>query len=667
MATSIKIDKYLNTAISALSVVYVCMLLHFSLYMWETRKRYGILFIGMTLLISILIAGRDGKILPKIKNITINRCAMVVLALATLGSFLYFFFSFYALVDYRAGDYNTLDTVCSFVAIYLVFHLLIIRSGLVIPLVAAGFLLYGLFGDLFPSGTFLSHTPMSFSRVLEVCATEVVGIFGMLNEIGATYVAIFAFFASIVQGFGGLDYVIRLAYQVVGKSPRNLPQVAVLSSMAFGGMSGSAIANVVGTGAFTIPTMKRFGVPAKIAAAIESIASSGGQIMPPILGAVAFVMADYLNKRYYEIMLNSIYPAVIFFGIVAIGVYFISHKYVRPDLEAGAVIAGMSGEVKSMTRVEKFEGIPILAGFVVLLAVFIIWQVDILLGGFFTILAFLISRLIYDICVKRLSYSTLKEYFINIYKGMVIGTETMLTIGLMLSILGIVISVLTTTGLAEKLSFYMVQYFGTNMIIFMFFTCLICILFGMAVSTVAAYILTVTLAAPAMLKLGIPALVTHFTVFYWSMLSGITPPVAAVCVAGAGVAGSKFFPTCWEAVKLGFPIIFLPVLFVTEPRLLDFGLGGLEPFFVCFIGFAAFAAAIQSNYGVWNRLILFLLAIGVFFSKYYFEGQMVKRLLAVITVAAFFLMLRARKRKRNAGKQVQELELPAACVTRVEE
>ena len=627
MLSKIKVSEYLNILISVLSIIYVGMLFHFSLFMWETRKRYGILYIGLTLLIAIIIAGRDRKILPRINGI-LNYSIMLLFIIGSVIGMLYFFFNFENLVCYRAGDNTTADFIFSFIMIYLVFHLSIVRSGIVIPLVSFIFIIYGLVGHLFPAGTFFSHAPMSFSRILAVSAAEVDGIFGMLNEIGATYVAIFVFFASLIQGFGGLDYVVKMAYQIVGKSKVHLPQVAVLSSMAFGCMSGSAIANVVGTGAFTIPTMKKFGVPGKIAAAIESVASSGGQIMPPILGAAAFVMADYLNKFYFEILLNSVYPALIFYSTVGISVYFLSKRYVKADVETheDEII-----KVK-MTRAEKLEGLPILIGFLVLLIVFRVSKLNILLGGLFTTVAFLVSRLVYDICLKHLKYSTFKEYFVNIYKGMVIGAEMMLTIALMLSILGIVINILTTTGLAEKLSFYMVEYFGSSLILFMFFTCVICILFGMGVTTVAAYILAVTLAAPAMLKLGVPAIITHFSVFYWSMLSGITPPVAPVCVAGAGLAGSKFFPTCWESIKLGFPIIFLPIIFVTEPRILEFGFVGLEPFIICIVGFAAFAASIQSDFGIWNKLILFILSLGIFFAKYFIDNQNIKRALVIITV-----------------------------------
>ena len=175
-----------------------------------------------------------------------------------------------------------------------------------------------------------------------------------------------------------------------------------------------------------------------------------------------------------------------------------------------------------------------------------------------------------------------------------------------------------------------------------------------------AYILAVTLAAPAMLRLGIDPLVTHFSVFYWSMLSAITPPVAAVCVAGAGIAGSRFLPTCIEALKLGFPIFFLPILFLTEPRILDFSLSGIEPALVCLIGFAAFAAFLQSDFKIGHRLALFCLFILIFFSKYstwtIFAGNTCKRVFVLITLGYLIYLLKkaAQKRKAKLKPKVEE-------------
>ena len=455
MDARLKPDKWFDILINFLSVVYVTMLLHYSVVMWDTKKKYGVLYLGMTLVICILRAGKNQKIFPKVKGL-LNYLFMALLLAAAIGGTGYFFLNFDDLVYVRVGDNTLTDLVFAFIMLYLVFHFLIAESGLVIPSVAGVFILYALFGDRFPPGTFFYHCPMNVERVLEVTASQVDGIFGMLNEIGATYVAIFAFFAAIVQGYGGLDYVIRLAYQVIRKNKSNIPQVAVVSSMAFGGMSGSAIANVVGTGAFTIPTMKRFGVPDKIAAAIESIASSGGQIMPPILGAVAFVMADYLNKFYYEIMFHSIFPALVFFGIVILSIYFISKKYIPDDLE---IEDDPMLNIQMSTK-EKLAGIPILLAFVTLIVVFVIWQLDIMVGGFCTIVAFLCFRFVYDLMAQGFKVKVFKEYILNLYSGMVIGAKMMLSIALMLSILGIVVNVLATTGLAEKISFVMVQEFG---------------------------------------------------------------------------------------------------------------------------------------------------------------------------------------------------------------
>jgi TRAP-type uncharacterized transport system fused permease subunit len=254
------------------------------------------------------------------------------------------------------------------------------------------------------------------------------------------------------------------------------------------------------------------------------------------------------------------------------------------------------------------QGVPIAAGLLALLIVFIVYRVNILIGGFYTIMAFLVARFIYEIIAARGRFTFLKTFLKGVYNGTIKGATIMVPIGAMLGTLGIVVRVLTTTGLAEKISYYMVTFFGGKLILLLFFTMVICILFGMAVTTVAAYILVVTLAAPALLKVGVPPLVAHFTVFYWAMLSGITPPVAAVCVITSGIAGSNFMKTCWESMKLGSPKFIMPFLFVAYPAILSFSGTGFLTFLIFGIAFCALSAGIQSGWGWWQQILLLALA-----------------------------------------------------------
>jgi TRAP transporter 4TM/12TM fusion protein len=582
-----------------LSIIYVGILLHYSIFLWETRQRYGIIFLTLTMMIAAVMIFRRHAVSGRRRFFLFG--SIISLFFLALASGLYFWIEYPSLVYERAGFINKIDMAVSALFICIVIGFTWKTTGATIPIVTLVFAAYGAFGHWIPG--FLYHPPIYFDRFMEILCAEINGVFGVLTQIGATWIAIFAFFAGFVQGFKGLDYILRTIYKLIGRWKVNIPQTAVLSSMGFGCMSGSAGANAAGTGSFTIPTMKRFGIPSAHAASIEAVASSGGQIMPPILGAAAFVMCDYLGMYYYEILLASIFPSIIFFGSTMLSVFFIAKRYIDPSAEID-----MPQEFKEKMSVSYLlQGIPIALSIMVLLIVFIFYQVNILIGGFCIIAAFLITRLVYEAFAAKGKIRFLLIFLKGVYNGAVKGTEIMVPIGAMLGTLGIVIRILTTTGLAEKISYYMVFFFGDQLLLLLFFTMVICILFGMAVTTVAAYILVVTLAAPALIKVGVSPLVAHFSVFYWAMLSGITPPVAGVCVITAGISGSNFLKTCWEAMKLGSPKFIMPFLFVAYPSILSFSAKGLQNFIVFGIAFCALSAGIQSGWGWWQQILLLFL------------------------------------------------------------
>jgi TRAP-type uncharacterized transport system fused permease subunit len=248
-----------------------------------------------------------------------------------------------------------------------------------------------------------------------------------------------------------------------------------------------------------------------------------------------------------------------------------------------------------------------------LLYVFVIYRVNILLGGFFTIMAFLFSRFIYELLLSKGRPIFLMKFIRGVYGGVKRGAEIMVPIGAMLAALGIVVRVLTATGLAEKISYQLVSSFGSSLWILLFFTMILCIVFGMAVTTVAAYILVVTLAAPALLKVGIQPLVAHFVVFYWAMLSNLTPPVAGVCVVTARLAKAKFLSTCWESMKLGAPKFILPFFFISYPEILSFTFEGFVAFLIATVGFITLSAGIQSEWGFFPQMAMIVLSCIVLF------------------------------------------------------
>ena len=610
MSQNKTLQKILNieTLYSLLCIIYVWILIYYAIVMWETRQRYSIIFLAMTLMLSSLLYLRKKRLIGPVGKA--EKIFFLALFFLSFFSGIYFWVEFPSLVWERAGCINQTDMLFSAVFLYLVIHLTWATSGKIIPLVTLTFVAYALFGQWLPG--VLYHPPISFTRFMEICCAEIDGVFGMLTQIGATWIAIFAVLAGFIQGFGGLDYILRATHRLVGSRRTGIPQISVIASMAFGGMSGSAAANAAGTGAFTIPIMKKFGIPSAEAAAIEAIASSGGQVMPPILGAAAFVMCDYLGMFYYEILFASIFSSIIFFGSTMLSVYFIAKRYISPDREVE-----MPPEFKEkMSTNYLLQGVPIAIAFIALLFIFIVYKVNILVGGFFTTVAFLVSRLLYEAIIARGRPSFVTAFVKGVYRGTLRGASMMIPIGAMLGCLGVVVRVLTTTGLAERLAYYTVSVSGGNLWLLLAVTLLICIVFGMAVTTVAAYILVVTLTAPALLQFGIEPLVAHFIVLYWAMTSAFTPPVAAACVITAGIAEANFFKTCWESIKLGSPKFLLPILFVTYPQLLSLTPSGFYTFLIAMVGFSGFTAGLQSGWGRWPQAILIVLGLLVILSPF---------------------------------------------------
>lgn len=606
---SIFFKRAMGLSFSFFSIIYVFMLFHYALTMWETGRRYGIIFLGMSfLLISINLLQKNDfeKLAGKIKGILI-----FLGLLASVGGCLYFWREYMALQLQRSGDLNNYDVWISLVLVFISVVYCWLTSGATIPVVAMIFISYAFWGNQLPG--FLRHMGVSMYRFAEFSAGEISGIFGSLTVLGATYIAMFVFFAGFVQGFGGLDYIMRLSYKIVGKSPTGLPQIAVISSMAFGCMSGSPAANAAGTGALTIPTMKRFGIPGAVAAAVETVASSGGQIMPPILGAVAFVMCEYLGLFYYEVLMASFFPALIYFIVLMLSVYFIGARYAKQGKEED-----IPDDIKRpMTKRELLLGLPLLFGLMSMVLLFIIFRLNIMFGGLIGTIVFLVVQFIYDLTGSKQFLETMKGYVLCFYNGILTGTKMMLQIVPMLAVLGVVVRILAVTGLADKITFALIEIGTHNVWAFLFLTMCVCIMFGMAVTTVGAYILVVTLVAPAMIRLGTPALITHFAVFYWALLSGFTPPVAGVCIITSQIAKSNFWSTCWESMKLGLPIFILPYFFVSYPELLTFSGAGLKSFVMALAGLLALASSLQALWSFKLRIILALLGLIILFVELY--------------------------------------------------
>ncbi len=585
-----------KTIYVTLCTVYVLGILLFALFMFETREELILLYLPFTLI--ILILNPDGKIRLWFGKMPHKVLLLIIIGLLIATAF-YFRTQYQSLLYERLGNYATADYFFSLILLVLTFFLTWVEYGASIPVLALVSLVYAYWGDFFPG--FFHHKGLSISRIIAITATEFNsgdGVLGSLPQIGITWVAIFTIFAGIAFALGVLDYIMKITYNIFKKFRYGVPQIAVISSMIFGMFSGSGAANVAGTGSFTIPLMKRYKIPAYIAGSIESVASSGGQVMPPVMGTAAFVMASYLGKYYWEIMIIGFLPAIIFYACVALAVYIYARQFLKISSEVAE-----EPKIGKLTKMEILDGLPVVLAIVVLVVAMSVFWLDVMLAGFFMTVAYVVMWVVWQAIRLPNKRELFRGFAGNLLKGLRAGAESTASITNMLACIGIIVAVLIQTGLAQKLSFGIVELAGGNKVYLILLAAGLCIIFGMVASTVASYILTVTLAAPILLGMGVPLLVTHFSIFYFAMLGLITPPVAPCCAVASGIAKDSFLKICWYAIKIGMPLFILPLAFFSHQGIIIHGAGTVTAIFIIALGMASLTLGINLQYTGFKSLV----------------------------------------------------------------
>ncbi|WP_255197795.1 TRAP transporter permease [Halorarius litoreus] len=427
--------------------------------------------------------------------------------------------------------------------------------GMAITSVVIAAVAYAMAGPWLPG--FLGHTGMSWQDVARFGAIGLSGTYGFILGVGTTWVAIFIMFAGMAKTFGALDYILDVGTELGNKLRSGVVQVAVISSMAMGSITGSAAANTATTGSFTIPMMKRQGVREDFAAAIESVASSGGQMMPPVMGVAAFIMADILQVPYVRIIQAGLLPALLFYFSVGIAVQFVVLKFGWTTEKTGEFD-------RSILRGGAHFAIPL----GVLVYTLVVLRLTPLSAGLYTALTMVGTMYVRNLAVDGPSVGTLVDTTAQTLRGFRDGAVDMAPLVGVLAAMGIIISMLTQTGLAQKISIRMVGLAGGVLIAVLLMAMVLSILFGLGMPTPAAYILVVILVAPGIIQVGVPEITAHLFVFYFAMLSAITPPVAVAVAVGARIADADFLQTGMQALRIGAPGFFIPFAFISNPSLI---------------------------------------------------------------------------------------------------
>ena len=639
-------SKALDIIILILSAGILLFLASYAILIWESPARLVLIFIPLVLILWSLREMRDGTLLPLSSrwNLLLGIFLMALLAYSAY----YFYSEFHALLFERAAANNLTDMVLAVVLLFLVVLATWKEMGAAVPIVMIVFVAYAFLGEYFPSGSILYHRGISFSTFMGFSVLTPDGIFGTLPICGFTLVMIFLFFAGIVHGFGGLTYIINLSRRLTRRFTWGLPQIPVISSMFFGTFSGAAAANVAATGSFTIPMMKRFGVPARTAAAIEAVASSGGQIIPPVMGVAAFLMAEFLGIRYIQIVAMGFAPALVFYICAAFAVYLITRDLPISKLPHAEREEGLDKEF------HLSDGLPLVVAIAVLVFFLVYFMSSVLVSGMWMLMSYLAAQLFLYLFRARFSLSVVGKFFRDAANGIRSGGASVVQIILLLATMGVVAKMLVASGLSQDLSFLMVDLSGGHFLLLLPLIFVVSLVLGLAVSTVVVYILVVLMAAPALVSYGVAPHVAHFTVFYLALLSGITPPVAIAVAIACGIANSRFFSTGWLAMRIGMPLFLLPFVFLFKPDILAADLVATPiAFLQVLIGFLAITYAIHiKSQGIigysWRFLLGVLGGVAAFSTADYITWPCVGAI-AILAALAFVLA------RRRAGAQGLEL------------
>jgi TRAP transporter 4TM/12TM fusion protein len=484
----------------------------------------------------------------------------------------------------RVGRLTQIDLIVGVLAILLVLEATRRAVGLPITIIAVVFIIYAMYGPYMPS--FLAHRGLELDRLVQTMFYTTEGILGTPLGVSATFIFLFLLFGSFLIKTGVGEYFNDLSIAVAGRSVGGPAKVAVFSSALQGTISGSSVANVVTSGAFTIPMMKNLGYRKEFSGAVEAASSTGGQLMPPVMGAAAFLMAEFIGIPYMEIAKAAAIPALLYFA----GIWIMTHLEAKKRGLRGLTKEEMPDRKEILKK--SYLLIPILAIIVFMMI------------GMTVTLAALLSIVI-AVVVSAIKKET-RIGIRGIIDALVDGARTALGVAAATAAAGIIVGVVTKTGLGLKLANGLLDIAGGALIPTLFLTMIASLILGMGSPTTANYVITSTIAAPAIILLGVPDLSAHLFVFYFGIIADITPPVALAAFAAAAISGGEPIKTGIESSKLAIAAFIIPYMFVLSPELLMIDTTWYYLIWVVFSGVIGMIAISGGVVGYWYRKLSWL-------------------------------------------------------------
>ncbi|NNL77308.1 MAG: TRAP transporter permease [Desulfobacterales bacterium] len=548
----------------------------------------------------------------------------------------------------RQGDWLISDLIVSIIGTVLVMEACRRVIGVIMTGICVVAILYAYFGPYMPE--LIIHKGYSIERITTTLWLTTEGIFGLPIGVAATFVFVFVLFGAFLEYTGGGNFFIELAYALTGRFSGGPAKTSVVASGFMGSVSGSAVGNVVATGSFTIPMMKKVGYRPHVAGAIEAAASTGGQLMPPIMGAGAFLMAEFTNTSYLTIIKVALVPAIMYYITVLFFVHYEAKKH------------GLEGQPKeNLPRIWKVvkEGLHFIVPVGILIYV-LVAKYSPMMAGFVAVMSTLAASLIantirWAVSSTRLpvddpSRESMVQFCIREFKMVIGALEKGATSAVMVSVAcaaaGIIVGMVTLTGMGLKFSSLVLDLsFGIKALAILLIGAASLVL-GMGLPVTASYIVLATLAGPALLDMGVPIMVAHMIVFWYSQDANVTPPVSLASFAGAGVAGANPMRTAFTSWKLAKGLYIIPIIMAYRPLL---GVGKNYDLFnwqvgltmmATTLGLIAFASGLERFFlrrATWAETILFwIAAAGLFWPEYWADLFGLLALIAAVLLQKFY-------------------------------
>lgn len=557
------------------------------------------------------------------------------LIICTIVSFGYVFLNHDAILRFT-GDAPGYTSYLGLLAIFVLLVGTRIVTGWALTLIISATVLYGFYGHWLPM-EYGGHVQLSLGRLMNTVYLSTEGIFGVVAFTMMKYVYLFVFFGKLMGKLGALDFIINFSLALFGKVRGGPAMVASVASGFMGSVNGSAVANVMVTGAISIPMMKRVGFKPEFAGGVEASASTGGQFLPPVMGATAFLIATFLGIQYIEVVKAAIIPSVLFYVALLVSIYIYARKS-NVGLLPRDELPGYKDVAKDINGLTFMSGITTL-----------VWMLVI---GYSPIMAVMAA------CVVMTVISMVSKNRLTLRKSVEVFKETsedFVTIGTAGSAIGILMAMLLITGLVVRFSGLVLNFAGDNLLLVLVLTAMSAIIIGFGLPTVLTYVILSIMAIPVLVRLDVDPLAAHMFVFFTGIIAMVTPPVALSSMAASTIANSNFWKTSMIAFRLSLPALILPFFFVLEPSLLmqgTFSEIAIHTLYalvgVCLMSLALTGATVDKLEFL-ERSLLFIAAILFLFPSALTSGATV--LLVFIAFARKILAYMARRAQRLLGSQ----------------